>query len=96
MLRSTRIERQARMTDPEQQTWWRTTRGLAVAALGGAILLGFLLFVAAMATGEETVLALPVDYLLAAFVMPLVLLAVTFWSARRQVDVDREHHMSED
>lgn len=84
------------MTDPEQQIWWRTTRALAVAALGGALLLGFLLFVAAKAAGEETVFALPVDYLLAALVMPLILLAVTFWSARRQVDVDREHHMSED
>jgi hypothetical protein len=96
MLPSTRIGRQAGMTDPEQQIWWRTTRALAVAALGGALLLGFLLFVAAKATGEETVFALPVDYLLAAFVMPLILFAVIFWSARRQVDVDREHHMSED
>jgi hypothetical protein len=96
MLRSIRIGRQAGMADSGQETWWRTTRALAVAALGGALLLGFLLFVAAKAGGEETVLALPVDYLLAAFVMPLILLAVIFWSARRQADVDREHHMGED
>jgi hypothetical protein len=96
MLPPTRIGRQAGMTDPEQQIWWRTTRALAVATLGGALLLGFLLFVAARAAGEETVFALPVDYLLAAFVMPLILLAAIFWSARRQIEVDREHHMSED
>jgi uncharacterized membrane protein len=84
------------MTDPEQEAWWRTTRALAVAALGGALLLGFLLYVGAQATGEDVVLGLPADYLLAAVVMPLVLLAAVFWFVRRQADVDRQHNMGED
>lgn len=84
------------MIDPEQEAWWRTTRALAVAALGGALLLGFLLYVAARASGEETFLALPPYYLLAAAVMPLVLLALVFWHARRQAEVDRQHDMGGD
>lgn len=84
------------MIDPEQEAWWRTTRALAVATLGGAILAGFLFFVLARVTGTETLLDLPVDYALAAAVIPLVLLLAVFWSIRRQGDVDRQHHLGED
>jgi putative solute:sodium symporter small subunit len=84
------------MIDSGQEAWWRITRALAVAALGGVVLLGFLLYALARITGEETLLALPADYLLAAAIVPLVLLVVIFWFARRQSEVDRQHDMSED
>jgi putative solute:sodium symporter small subunit len=84
------------MIDSGQEAWWRTTRALAVAALGGVVLLGFLLYALARITGGETLLALPVDYLLAAAILPFVLLVVIFWFARRQGEVDRQHDMSED
>lgn len=84
------------MSDPDQERWWRTTRALAVAALGGALLVGFLLFVLLRASGRQTLFALPSDYLLAAAIVPLVLLLFVFWHARRQASVDRQNNMAED
>ena len=84
------------MSDADQEAWWRSTRGLAVAALGGAALAAFLLFVLARVTGGESLLALPFDYALAAAVVPILLVAIVFWFARRQADLDRQHHMGED
>jgi len=84
------------MDDEDQEAWWHSTRGLAVAALGGAALAAFLLLVLGRVTGEETFLALPFDYALAAAIVPLLLLMIVFWYARRQADVDRQHHMGDD
>lgn len=84
------------MSDEDQEAWWRSTRGLAVATLGGAALAAFLIFVLARVAGEETLLALPFDYALAAAIVPLLLLLLVFWYARRQGDLDRQHHMGDD
>ncbi len=84
-----------RLADPDQEAWWRTTKALAVAALGGAALISFLVFVFSRLAGID-LFALPLDYLLPAAVMPLVLLAVIFWYERRQAEVDRQHQMTED
>ncbi len=84
------------MADADQEAWWRTTKALAVAALGGAGLIGFLAFTFVRLIGGIEVFALPLDYWLPAAVLPLVLVAVVFWYARRQADVDRQHHMTED
>lgn len=84
------------MADADQEAWWRTTKALAVAALGGAALIGFLAFAFARLIGGIVIFALSLDYLLPAAIVPLILVAVVFWYARRQAEVDRQHQMTED
>jgi putative solute:sodium symporter small subunit len=84
------------MADADQEGWWRRTKALAVAALGGAVIVAFLLFVVSELLGPVEVFGFSIGYLLAAEAVPLILVAIVFWFADRQDETDRRHGMTED
>lgn len=84
------------MADADQETWWRTSKALAVAALGGAAILGFLFFVVSGLIADGVALGFPLGYFFAAIATPIILVLIVFWFANRQDEIDRRHGLSED
>jgi putative solute:sodium symporter small subunit len=84
------------MADANQEAGWRRTAALAVATLGGAAIVGFLLLVFSPLLDRLTPFGLPFGYLLISEGLPLGLVLLLFWFANRQDDTDRRHDLGED
>jgi putative solute:sodium symporter small subunit len=84
------------MADENQEAWWRRTKALAVATLGGTAIIGLLLLVFSPLLDRLTPFDLPFGYLLVAEGLPLGLVFLLFWFANRQEETDRRHNLSED
>jgi len=84
------------MADGNRDDWWRQTRGLAIASLGGAGLIGFLLLVLGPLLAGDSFLGIDLDSLLIVAGLPVVLTAIVVWQVARQGEVDRHHGYFED
>ncbi len=84
------------MADANEQAWWRRTKALAVATLGGAGFVGFFLFVFYPFLDEVTLFSFPLGYFLAAVAFPAFLALIAIWYSRRQEDTDRRYGLFED
>ena len=84
------------MADENQEAWWRRTKALAVATLGGGAIVGLLLLVFSPFLDRLTPLGFPLGYFLAAEGLPLGLVLLLFWFANRQDETDRRHNLGEE
>lgn len=84
------------MADENQRSWWRRTRRLALAGLGGAAALVGLVLILAPALDGDSFLDFPLGALLAAAGLPVALALLLFRFFARQDDIDRRHGYSED
>jgi putative solute:sodium symporter small subunit len=84
------------MADDNQEAWWRRTKALAVATLGGVGIVGFLLLVFGPPLDRLSLFGFPLGYLLAAEGLPLGLVLLLFWFANRQDETDRRHSLGEE
>jgi putative solute:sodium symporter small subunit len=81
--------------DASETTWWRKTRQLASATIGGAAVVG-LLAVAADVPSGPFVFGLALPMFLAVVVAPLAILVAGFVFAARQQALDRRYDVAED
>ena len=58
------------MASENQETWWRRTKALAVATLGGAVIVGLFLLVLSPFLDRLTPFSLPLGYFLVAEGLP--------------------------
>ena len=84
------------MAASNEQAWWRRTRELAIATLAFSVALALVILILSEPLDRGTLFGLPFGYFLAAEGLPVVLAALIFWSARRQVDIDRRYGLTED
>ena len=84
------------MASENQEAWWRRTKALAVATLGGAAIVGLFLLMLSPFLDRLTPFGFPFGYLLAAEGLPLGLVLLLFWFANRQDETDRRHNLTEE
>ena len=84
-----------RVRDASETTWWRKTRQLALATIGGTAVVG-LLAVAVDIRSGPLVFGLALPAFLAVVVVPLAILVAGFVFATRQQALDRRYDVAED
>lgn len=84
------------MADPNQDTYWRRTRGLMLAVLGLWLVFAIVQVLAISFGGVEVPsLGLPLGFFLAAEASLIAFTAALFVFAHRQDHVDRDHGFDE-
>jgi uncharacterized sodium:solute symporter family permease YidK len=81
------------MADTNYAQRWRETGILAAATIAVAVI-GILLFLSFAGSGDAE--GYPTGFVLAATILPFLLVAVVFWSVRRQESIDRRYGLFED
>jgi len=81
------------MADTNYAQRWRETGILAAATVAVAII-AILLFLSFTGSGEAE--GYPTGFVLAATILPFLLVIVVFWAVRRQEAIDRRHGLFED
>ncbi|MCB1496683.1 MAG: hypothetical protein KDJ86_12915 [Bauldia sp.] len=81
------------MADADYTQRWRETAILAASTVAVATVV-ILLFLGFVGSGDAE--GYPTGFVLAATILPFLLVAVVFWSVRRQDVIDRRHGLFED